>query len=238
MKPLRVLAILAATLFAVSPGQSTAPTVIPPAGGEQFHYSINWPTGLSLGEAMLSGSRGQTYGSAERLTFQFHLEAAVPGFQVTDTYRSVASPAYCSAEFDKTYQHGPKHVDEKETFTSDGNAKRETKGGGSSDFETRTCPKDALTYLAFLRDELSHGRLPREETVYYGAPYRLRMEFKDTEQIDLGGKKVDADRLQATIRGDSAGLTFEMFFLKDTARTLAMVRVPLAMGTFSMVLDK
>lgn len=238
MKTLRIPAILAATILAVSPGRSTAPTVIPPSGGEQFHYSINWPTGLSLGEAQLSGSRGQSSGTAEKLTFQFHLDAAVPGFQVTDTYHSVASPAYCSAEFDKTFQHGLKHVDEKETFTSDGNAKRETKGGGSTEFETRMCPKDALTYLAYLRDELSHGRLPQEEVVYYGAPYRLRIEFKDTEQIDLGGKKIDADRLQATIRGDSAGLAFEMFFLKDTGRTLAMVRVPLAMGTFSMVLDK
>lgn len=187
---------------------------------------------------MLSGSRAQSAGAAEKLTFELHLDAAVPGFQVTDSYRSVASPAYCSAEFDKTFQHGPKHVDEKETFTSDGNARRETKGGGSTEFETRPCPKDALTYLAYLRDELSHGRLPQEETVYYGAPYRLRIEFKDTEKIDLGGKKVNADRLEATVRGDSAGLTFEMFFLKDAGRTLAMVRVPLAMGTFSMVLDK
>ncbi len=237
MKSIRVPVILAAILLAASPGRSTAPEAIPPNGGEQFHYSINWPTGLSLGEAMLSGSRGQTAGAAEKLTFQFHLDAAVPGFQVTDTYRSVASPAYCSAEFDKTYQHGPKHVDEKETFTG-GSAKRETKGGGESDFDTRACPKDALTYLAFLRDELSHGRLPQEETVYYGAPYRLRIEFKDTEPIDLGGKKVDADRLQATVRGDSAGVTFDVFFLKDAARTLALVRVPLSMGTFSMVLDK
>jgi hypothetical protein len=33
-------------------------------------------------------------------------------------------------------------------------------------------------------------------------------------------------------------LNFEVYFLKDAARTLALVKVPLAVGTFSMELVK
>ena len=47
---------------------------------------------------------------------------------------------------------------------------------------------------------------------------------------------MEADRLTASLKGPSSDINFEVFFLKDAARTPALVRVPLAMGTFSMEL--
>jgi hypothetical protein len=187
----------------------------------------------------LDGSRAATSGAAgELLSFQFLLDAAIPGFQVADRYRSQSSASFCSAEFEKDIHHGGKKANEKTKFASDGTATRETKGGGHSDMNTPSCAKDALTYLFFLRKELSEGRLPEEQTVYFGAAYRLKLDFGGTQQIQLGDKRVDADKLLASVRGDSANISFEMYFLKDAARTLAMVRVPLSMGTFSMVMEK
>ena len=151
---------------------------------------------------------------------------------------SESSPAFCSDEFEKQIQHGSRKADEKTTFSSDGTAKRETKGGGHTDLSTPSCAKDALTYLFFVRKELSEGRLPQEQTVYFGAPYKVKLDFSGTQQIPVGDKNVEADKLLATIHGEGASIQFEIYFLKDAARTLAMVRVPLSMGTFAMTLEK
>jgi hypothetical protein len=62
------------------------------------------------------------------------------------------------------------------------------------------------------------------------------VEFAGTEMIKLGDTSVEADRLKASAKGPSSDIDFEVFFLKDAARTPALVRVPLSMGTFSMEL--
>jgi hypothetical protein len=217
-----------------------APATAPTFDNEQLHYSINWPSGLSLGEAMLKGAREKpTPKSAERYDFEFSLDAGIPGFNVTDRYRSAASKDFCSLEFDKLLSHGKKKADEKTTFDPDKNtATRETKDGGKSDVSTTACAKDALDFLYFVRHELAQGRLPPRQQVYFGAPYEVRLEFAGTQMIKVGDKPVEADRLNGSLKGPQSDASFEAYFLKDAARTLAMVKVPLAVGTFSMELMK
>ncbi len=213
-------------------GAATA-AQIPPMGGEQVHYVINWPSGLSLGEANLSGTR-----SAAKLVLGFQLDASIPGFTVSDQFRSESSPEFCSASFDKHIRHGSRTANETTTFTSGGSATRKTVNGGDSTFSTASCARDALTYLFFVRSELSQGRLPPDETVYFGAAYRIHLDFAGTEPIQVAGKTVEADKLNATAQGDASSIQFELYFLKDASRTLAMVKVPFSMGTFSMVVDR
>src|SRR4051794_8821368 len=96
---------------------SAAPASAPTFDHEQLHYSINWPSGLSLGEVQLRSTRSQpTPKSAERYDFEFSIDAAIPGFAVADRYRSAASKDFCSIEFDKDLKHGKKKSDEKTTF--------------------------------------------------------------------------------------------------------------------------
>jgi hypothetical protein len=64
------------------------------------------------------------------------------------------------------------------------------------------------------------------------------MEFAGTQSIRVGDKAVEADRLNTTVKGPQSDVSFEIYFLKDAARTPALVRVPLAVGTFSMELVK
>jgi uncharacterized protein DUF3108 len=136
-------------------------------------------------------------------------------------------------------QHGSKKGEEKTTFDQQaGSATRETKGGGKTELTTSSCAKDALTYLYYVRHELSQGRLPAPQTVYFGAPYQVRVEFAGTQTIRIGETALEADRLTATAKGPSSDISFEVFFLKDAARTPALVRVPLSLGTFSMELIK
>jgi hypothetical protein len=228
---LRTLCLTALALPAV-------PANAPTFENEQLHYSVNWPSGLSLGEAEFGASSSKdAVKPAERLHLQFDLNAGVPGFSVSDRYRSEASPEFCSAEFQRTASHGSKKTDEKITFDANGGrAMRETVGGGNSELDTSACGRDALAFLYYVRHELSQGRIPPSQTVFLGAPYEVRLEFAGTQSIRIGDKPVEADRVNASVKGPSSGVNFEVFFLKDRVRTPALVRVPLALGTFTMEL--
>jgi len=233
--PFRKIAGL--TLAFAALASSGTPLGPPTFDNEQLRYSINWPSGLSLGEAELGSSLDKgTADVAPRLHLDFNLDAAVPGFSVTDRYHSEASPEFCSVEFQRTASHGQKKADEKTTFDASGTATRQTTGGGKSEMKTPACGKDGLAFLYFVRRELSQGRMPAPQTVYFGAAYEVRLAFAGTQTIKLGEKQVEADRVTGSIKGTASEVGFEVFFLKDTARTPALVRVPLALGTFSMEL--
>lgn len=236
MKPL--FPKLAAPLLVAVLALSAAPANAPAFENEQLRYSINWPSGLSLGEAQLRASLSKpATDTAARLHLEFTLDAGIPGFVVSDQYRSEASADFCSGEFQKTTKHGAKKANERTTFNQqNGTASRETDGGGKSELKSSPCGKDALAFLYYVRHELSQGRIAPQQTVFFGAPYDIRIEFMGTQKIPLGEAQVEADRVAATAKGPSSEISFEVFFLKDQARTPALVRVPLSLGTFSMEL--
>ncbi len=216
-----------------------APIFAPTLPNESLHYSINWPTGVSLGEATLvaSSSPGAS-GQPDHMHFVFDLDAGAPGFSISDRYRSEAAGSFCSSEFEKSISHGSKKADDKETFDSESGTVTRGSGSGQSQLSANPCGKDALAFLYFLRQELRQGRMPPSQTVFFGAPYEVRLSLAGTESIKVGGAPVDADRISAQVSGPSSSISFDMLFLKDPSRTLALVRVPLALGQFSMELVK
>ena len=218
-----------------------APVAESPLPNETLQYSINWPSGLSLGEATLSASSSERVVNGQQqagMHLQFDLDAGVPGYAVRDRFRSAASGNFCSAEFQKTTSHGSRRVDDRETFDPNTGTVTRGEGAGQSELSANTCGKDALAFLYFVRQELSQGRIPARQTVFFGAPYEIRLESAGTESVKIGNKPVDTDHLKASVDGPSSSISFDLFFLKDKARTLALVRVPLALGTFSMELAK
>ena len=232
-KPVGLVSLL------VSLAVSGAPSGPPPFDNEQLRYSINWPSGLSLGEAQLHATRLKpTADTAERRHLEFEVDAAVPGFAVSDKYQSDTSADFCSAEFQKTASHGRKKSDEKTTFDpKTGTATRKTAGsGGKTELKASSCGKDALAFLYFVRRELSQGRIPPRQTVFFGAQYEVRLEFNGTQTIRVGDTPLEADRMTGIVKGAAADVSFEIYFLKDAARTPALVRVPLSLGTFTMEL--
>lgn len=217
--------LLAALALVAAPvNESTLPN-------ETLRYSINWPSGLSLGEATLSASS-----QAQRADFRFDLDAGVPGFAVSDRYRAAASGQFCSSEFQKTISHGAKKVEDKETFDLNNGTVTRGSGEGQSEILANTCGKDALTFLYFLRQELSQGRVPPKQTVFFGAPYEIKLQSEGTESVKIANKEVETDHLKVSVDGPSSSISFDLFFLQDKARTPALVKVPLALGTFSMEL--
>lgn len=196
---------------------------------EKFSYQVNWPTGLSLGEGELTSSKD---GGDWR--FEFRIEASVPGFRVLDTYKSTADENLCSREFTKEFEHGNRKGKEITTFAG-GKAKRVTQGGGgTSEFVVPACPQDALSFLFFVREEVKRGRVPKPQQFYYGGPYNIRVQFVGVETVKVLDAPMETERFKVGVTGPASKFEFELFLARDEARTPAMIRVPFAMGTFSM----
>jgi len=200
---------------------------------ESLHYTINWPSGLSLGEATLRADRADKNGPWE---FAFDVDASVPGFAVRDHYLSKATGDLCSVQLDKSFTHGRHKSEEQIVFDQKAHtATRQTQnGGGKSDTQVGDCARDALTFIQFVRQELAHGRVAPQQQVDFGALYSVRIEYTGGQTIKLGDQKADSDRVLATIKGPSSDVTVEMFFSRDAARVPLMVKVPLSLGVFSM----
>jgi hypothetical protein len=211
-------------------------------GEETLTYTINWPSGLSLGEAKIETARMPAQpDSPARWELRLTLDAAIPGFTVADRFRSITTPDLCSIEFERDTTHGKRIGEERTTFDpAVGSASRQTlvpQGGGKSQLSTPACAKDALAFLFYVRSELAQGRLPAPQTVFYGGPYQVRLEYGGRQKLLVGDDQVEADRLTASVGGAASDTTFEIFFAQDRTRRPVLVRVPLSMGNFTMELE-
>jgi hypothetical protein len=203
------------------------------ASAESLHYTINWPSGLSLGEAILDISHAQGGG----WDFALDIDASIPGFAVRDHYHAQANADLCSTVLDKKFVHGSHKNEEHTTFDQESHtATRQTVGGGKSDISIPACGRDALSFLQFARNELAAGRLSAQQPVVFGAAYNVRLEFTGTQTVHVGEQKIDADRIVATLKGPSSDLTVEVFFSRDAARVPVLAKIPLSLGTFSVEL--
>jgi len=200
---------------------------------EVLSYTINWPSGLSLGEAEISSKP-----SGDGFDYQMTLQAAIPNIPVRDEFRSLVNSAGCSIEFHKESVHAVRKASEKSTFDPEkGTIVRETSGGGGkSQIQAEPCSRDALAFLFFLRKELAQGRLPAAQNIYFGSPYQIKLQYAGFQPIISGDTRVEADKLTAMVKGPASEIALELYFARDKARTLLMIKLPLSVGTFSMEL--
>lgn len=223
------LLILAACSLA---GAAQAPSGFP-FGDEDLSYALKWPGGMSLGEGHLHAKRAAT-----SWDFSMSLDGSIPGFDVKDEYKSNAPGDLCTAVFERTSTHGSKKTAEKETVDAQkGTVKRETlKGGGASEISVAPCVRDALTFLYYSRRELGQGRVPAASAILFGSLYRAQMDYAGAQTVTVAGKAEVSDKVAVTMQGPVAKIRFEMYFARDAARTPLVIRVPLALGSFSMEL--
>ncbi len=222
-----IVAGSAAAAFAAEPANSGFP-VFP----ESLQFSVNWPSGLSLGEGRLSARK-----LADRWEFALELEAALPGFAVLDRYRSSASLDLCSLEFHKDVVHGARKAREQTVFDYRKSiAIRTTTNGGKSELMIPACARDGLAFLFFTRRELAQGKVPAPQTIFFGAPYQIRLEYTGEQAVSVNERKMPADHVAVFIRGPASNVNCEIFFARDAARTPLVIRAPFSLGVFSMEL--
>jgi hypothetical protein len=217
-------------------------TFLTTASGETLHYSIDWPSGLSLGEASLRSDRTAEGTSATPgWDFELNLDASVPGFAIRDQYHSTATLDFCSEQLQKKTSHGTRKSEERVTFDpKKDTATRETvrgdQTGGKTELSVSSCARDALTLLQFVRKELAQGRVPPQQPAVLGAAYQVRLEYLGSTPVHLGNQQIEADRFRTSIKGPASDLTLEMFFAHDAVRTPVMLKIPLSLATFTVEL--
>jgi hypothetical protein len=219
-----------------TPSTATTPAAVaakPKASkAESLKYNLNWPTGLSLGEAILSSSPSEAL-----LNFAFQMDVSVAGFSISESVDSRSTPEYCSTLLYKRGTRGKRKIDERTEFdAAKMTAVRRTEGGGKTELSTSACAKDALTFLFFLRRELAAGRLPPQQKVYYGGAYNVSVKFVSTEKMRVGEESIEVEKIAATVKGPASEVTADLFFAKDATRTPVLVRVPLKAGEFKLEL--
>ncbi len=206
-----------------------------PFTGETLRYSINWSSGLSLGEATFHAAKNDG-----GWNFDLSITAGVPAFSLTDKFHSSATSELCSLEFTRDTAHGATKTGEKITFDSQqGMARRTTtfpEGGGSTDIDVHSCARDALAFVYFVRREMGQGRVAPPDQVLFGASYSVRLDYTGAVTIASGGKQVVTDHVNAAIAGPKTSLTVEIFFARDAARTPLLIRIPLPISNLSVEL--
>jgi hypothetical protein len=212
-----------------------------PLRAETLTYVINWPSGLNLGEATLAANQKKDPADSKAggpWSFTLDLDASVPGFAIRDHYKSGSDAGFCSAELEKSVAHGSKKSEEKIVFDQHHHsATRETgHDGGKTELQVSECARDPLTFLAFARRELAQGRMAPQQPVIFGAAYQVRMVYVGTQHIEVGGKKMDADKIQASVKGPASDFSVDLFFARDAGRTPVMARIPLPLGAFTVEL--
>ena len=82
---------------------------------------------------------------------------------------------------------------------------------------------------------MGQGRVPPPQEVYFGSAYSVRMEYTGAQTITVAGKPCLTDRVVVFLKGPASNANVEIFFARDPARTPLLVRVPLSVGTLSML---
>jgi hypothetical protein len=219
-------------------GQAAPKAAEKPAGfpwqNETLHYTMNWQSGLPVGDVSFTARKADDGG----WFFDVAGNAGVPGFAVSDKYRSTTGADLCSKALERETDHAGRKGREKSTFDQRaGTGQRVTllpDGGGQSDFFIGTCARDAVSYAYFARLELGQGRVPASAQTYLGAAYATSMAYTGAQDIAVGNKTVTTDHLNVSIKGPKADFHFEVFYARDAARTPLQIRVPLSMGTFTL----
>ena len=211
---------------------------VPSFPNEALDYSINWPTGLSLGEAHW---KARNIGSVQSPVWDLDMsfDARIPGFALINSYRAVTTGNYCMDKLTREIEHGSIKTTESETIdhkNSTVTRKTTSNSGGESTFTVPDCVRDALTFIFFTRQELLSGRIPPDQTVLLGAPYDVHLTYLGTQKVKSGERTVDADRVGCAIKGLASAINAEIYFARDAVRTPLSIRMPLTMGTFSLEL--
>ncbi len=207
-----------------------------PFTNESLAYTVDWPSGLSLGDGHLSATS-----SAAGWKFELTIDAGIPGFAVKDTYRASAGTDLCSASFNKETSHGSRKGNEsvtidRATATATRHSNYGGTTGGTSKVTVPDCVHDALTYLYYARRELGQGRVPPSQQIVFGNTYNISMEYAGAETITVNEKKILTDKLICHVKGPASDVQFEAYFDRDAARTPVSIRVPLVAGKFSLEL--
>ena len=217
--------------------QSASSTWAPLASGERLLFNLLWPSGITLGEAVLEASR-----TDEGIRLVATVAAALPQHHIAYTFTSLADEQLCSVQFRETLREGKNTRETSFEFDQRNHLVRRTRAGQTTESPIPACARDPLALLYHFRRQLAFSQLPvgTPEAVgvfHLGEDYSVRYEAITPETVKLGTKQWEGDRFLVTARGSDGEHSFEMWVRPDTSRTPVAIRVPFSLATFSAELQ-
>jgi len=207
------------------------------ASGEKLNYNLLWPSGISLGEAVLQASH-----AGAEIHLEVTVDADLPQYHAAYTFSSVTDEQLCSLQFHQRLREGGRTTDESYQFDQQKHQVRRTRAGRTVTDTVPECARDPLALLYFFRQQLALGKLPvgtpqATGVFYLGGEYTVRYMALTPEQVKLGTKEWEGDRFQITASGAPGEQSLEVWIRPDASRTPIAVRLPLPLATFAAELE-
>ena len=201
-----------------------------PFTSESLKYTIDYTSGLSLGEANFNAPQALPLPGWE---FDASVNAAVPGFSILDNLRASATNDLCSTQFMRDLSNGRKKAREKTTFDEKtGKGHRITtlpSDGGETTFTIPSCARDALTFVYY-----GVGIGTGKSAAHAGSLFRRDLYGEDgicgRAEPHVEGEIVRPDQLVISVKGPKSDFSFEVFYARDAARTPLQIRIPRRRG--------
>lgn len=233
----RIVALLLLEFPSNLSAQSAWSSWPPLASGERLIFNLLWPSGITLGEAVLEAS-----GTDQGIRLEATVAADLPQYRIAYTFTSLIDEQLCSIRFSETLREGKNARETSFEFDQRNHLVRRTRAGQTTESPIPACARDPLALLYHFRKQLAFNQLPvgTLEAVgafHLGEDYSVRYEPITPETVKLGTKQWEGDRFLVTARGSDGDHSFEMWVRPDTSRTPVAIRVPFSLATFSAELQ-
>ena len=196
-------------------------------------YKLLWPSGLSLGEAVIAASS-----TGKEIHLTVTVEAELPQHNVRYSFSSTATEEkLCSLHFQQEINEGRRKWEESIEFDQQNRQARRTRSGQTTTLSVPECARDPLTFLYYFRSQLAATKPFDSGTFHLGANFDVRFEFTGRGTETLGGRQHGVEKFRVTYTGPSAKKTLELWVLTDAARQPALVRVPFPLAVFTAELQ-
>ena len=236
---LAVLLLALGAAFLPVLGAAEEASFPPVAQGERLALRLLWPSGVSLGEAILRATP-----SGNRLRLELTVEATMPQSNINDAFVSVVQAEdLCSLLLQQKIQEGTRTLEERVEFDPQSGQAVRTIGGRTETLSLAPCARDPLALFYYFRRELAAGRTPTSGKFFFGRNFSLRIEAAGEETVTAGGARLPSEKFVLTYSAadtaspNPSSMTFEFWIAKDPARRLLRLSLPLALGTFAAELE-
>ncbi|MBI2817103.1 MAG: DUF3108 domain-containing protein [Acidobacteria bacterium] len=238
MRVLRVLglavALLIGSLAAPLLRAQELPKSLPAlSSGETLRFRLLWPSGIALGEAVISSTAGQN-----ELHFEMRIEADLPVRRISGSVTASATrDGLCSLKYHRKMIEGPKTSEEKIDFDQKNHQAIRMLGGQTTTVPIAACARDPLTFLYYYRNQLAAGSTADTASFFLGSERSLEVKPAGTETVTVSGRERQAEKFLVTYHSRNSAKTFELWFSSDSRREPVLVRLPSPLAVFSAELE-
>lgn len=202
-------------------------------GGETLRFKLSWPSGVSLGEAVLTASVVQG-----QLHLEMTVEADLPIQNISGKFSSVATAdGLCSIQYHRKMTEGSKTSEESIEFDQKAHQAKRTVNGQTATLPVSECAKDPLAFLYYFRSEISQHRTAQASSIVLAPEKHLDISGGVTETITAGGRQRKAQKFSAAIRYPYTSKSFEVWFSTDGHWEPLLVRLPSPLAVFSAEIE-